>query len=104
MTFNPDEGEVFGWVGISDSDDGYLAATGIYDYFWSLKQETREKLIIGWVEALESYLDPEVAERVQNRITGGDLIYFEGEEIIEERPSSKKTSKPGIVLQFPTKS
>jgi hypothetical protein len=105
MTLDPDAGEVFGWVGLNDTGEHYVAATGIYDYFWSLSRETREKLIWGWIESLEYYLDPEVAAKVQENVTEGDLVYYIHDEVVEGKPSSGPPAPPGlgVVIPFPKK-
>ena len=43
---NEDE-NVFGWLGLKENPDSYQSATGVYDYFWEISQETRDKIING---------------------------------------------------------
>ena len=57
---------IFGWIGLKDNGSHYVSATGLYDYFWSIKQETREKILNGWITALEAYLDPEFEKRLES--------------------------------------
>jgi hypothetical protein len=92
--FEDDQGEnIFGWVGLKDNGDHYVSAVGLYDYFWALKEESRTKILEGWISAIEAYLDPEFAKQVVNADDG--VIYIsETSESVEDKPSAN-------IIQFP---
>lgn len=77
---------VFGWLGLKDNGDHYVAAVGLYDYFWALDEETRKKILNGWMEALEAYHNPDFFE------TGTKIddciIVSQSEESVEDKPSA----------------
>lgn len=91
----PDE-NIFGWIGMKDNGDHYAAVSGIYDYFWSLKPETREKMIYGWIEALEAFLDPDFEENLDEFATG--LTYVNISSPVEEKIEEVKIE--GNVIPF----
>jgi hypothetical protein len=79
------EENIFGWVGLKDNGDHYISAVGLYDYFWSLKEDTRTKILEGWITAIEAYLDPDFNKRLVNAEEG--VIYVsEGLESVEDKP------------------
>jgi hypothetical protein len=87
------EENIFGWVGLKDNGDHYISAVGLYYYFWHLKEDTRTKILEGWVTAIEAYLDPEFAKDVVNADEG--IIYVsESRESVEDKPS-------GNIIPFP---
>jgi hypothetical protein len=87
------EENIFGWIGLKDRGDHYVSAVGLYDYFWSLKEDSRTKILEGWISAIEAYLDPEFAKQVVNAEEG--IIYIsENNESVEDKPSAN-------VIQFP---
>ena len=79
------EDNVFGWVGLKDNGDHYISAVGLYDYFWSLKEDTRTKILEGWITAIEAYLDPEFAKQMVNA-EDGVMYVSEGLESVEDKP------------------
>jgi len=87
------EENIFGWVGLKDNGDHYISAVGLYDYFWALKEDTRNKILEGWITAIEAYLDPDFAKQVVNAEEG--IMYVsESIESVEDKPSAN-------VIPFP---
>jgi len=43
---------IFGWIGLKDNGSHYVSAAGLYDYFFAIKKETRDKILEGWIVAL----------------------------------------------------
>lgn len=85
MFEDENEENIFGWVGLKDNGDHYISAVGLYDYFWSLKEDTRTKILEGWITSIEAYLDPEFNKRLVNAEEG--VIYVsEGLESVEDKP------------------
>ena len=85
MFEDDNEENIFGWVGLKDNGDHYVSAVGLYDYFWSLKDDTREKILLGWLTAIEAYLDPDFNKQLVNAVDG--IIYVsESSETVEEKP------------------
>jgi hypothetical protein len=84
---------IFGWVGLKDNGNHYVSATGLYDYFWSIKQETREKILRGWITALEAYLDPEFEKRLED-VEDGIIYVSESSDSVEDKTNDN-------VIQFP---
>ena len=90
-----DDENIFGWVGLKDNGDHYVSAVGLYDYFWALKEESRTKILEGWISAIEAYLDREFAKQLVNAEEG--VIYIsENHESVEDKPSAN-------IIQFPRK-
>jgi hypothetical protein len=83
---------IFGWVGLKDNGDHYVSAVGLYDYFWALKEESRTKILEGWISAIEAYLDPEFAEVVKSE--EGVIYVSENSESVEDKPAAN-------IIQFP---
>lgn len=84
------EENVFGVVGLADNGDHYSSMAGLYDYFWALKPDTREKMILGWIEALENFLDPIFDEHVLD--LEGELYVVKSLERVEEKEADQITS------------
>ena len=59
MTTNqlPPFEKVFGWLGLQDDDKYYKAAAALPALFFAMKQEDRERLLEGWIEAIEAFKD-----------------------------------------------
>ena len=57
MTTNqlPPFEKVFGWLGLQDDDKYYKAAAALPALFFAMKQEDRERLLEGWIEAIEAF-------------------------------------------------
>ena len=57
MTTNnlPPFEKVFGWLGLQDDDKYYKAAAALPALFFAMNQEDREKLLEGWIEAIEGF-------------------------------------------------
>tara|TARA_R110002126_G_scaffold286448_1_gene438318 strand:+ start:386 stop:682 length:297 start_codon:yes stop_codon:yes gene_type:complete len=87
---------IFGWVGLKDNGSHYVSATGLYDYFWSIKQETREKILEGWITALEAYLDPDFEKRLED-IEDGIIYVSESSESVEDKPTDNIIPFPKII-------
>lgn len=93
MFEDDNEENIFGWVGLKDNGDHYISAVGLYDYFWALKEDTRTKILEGWITAIEAYLDPDFAKQVVNAEEG--IMYVsESIESVEDKPSAN-------VIPFP---
>ena len=91
--FEDDQDEnIFGWVGLKDNGDHYVSAVGLYDYFWALKEESRTKILEGWISAIEAYLDPEFAKIVNSE--EGVIYISENAESVENKPTAN-------IIQFP---
>ena len=91
--FEDDQDEnIFGWVGLKDNGDHYVSAVGLYDYFWALKEESRTKILEGWISAIEAYLDPEFAKIVNSEV--GVIYISENTESVEDKPTAN-------IIQFP---
>ena len=92
MFENDQDENIFGWVGLKDNGDHYVSAVGLYDYFWALKEESRTKILEGWISAIEAYLDPEFAKIVNSE--EGVSYISENYESVEDKPSA-------TIIQFP---
>lgn len=91
--FEDDQDEnIFGWIGLKDNGDHYVSAVGLYDYFWALKEESRTKILEGWISAIEAYLDPEFAKIVNSE--EGVIYISENAESVEDKPTAN-------IIQFP---
>lgn len=89
---NEDE-NVFGWLGLKENPDSYQSATGVYDYFWEISQETRDKIINGWIDSLRAYLDPEVAVLMESAT--GTCYVSVSDNPVEDKPAGDN------IIQFP---
>ena len=83
---------VMGWVGLKDNSSHYSSSAGLYDFFWLMGYDTRKKIIDGWKEALDDFLDPDWEPRTED----GTVYVTEGEEIIEHKIDAK-------IIPFPSK-
>ena len=93
--FEDDQDEnIFGWGGLKDNGDHYVSAVGLYDYFWALKEESRTKILEGWISAIEAYLDPEFAKIVNSE--EGVIYISENAESVEDKPTAN-------IIQFPSR-
>lgn len=92
MFENDQDENIFGWVGLKDNGDHYVSAVGLYDYFWALKEESRTKILEGWISAIEAYLDPEFAKIVNSE--EGVIYISENAESVEDKPTAN-------IIQFP---
>lgn len=90
-----DEGNVFLFAGITETDEAYHGAVALYDYLWVLKPELRIKLIKSWIKTLEKTLEEGVLEDVAPEYANGEGIVFVSEEPIEIRKI------PSNVVEFP---
>lgn len=94
MFENDQDENIFGWVGLKDNGDHYVSAVGLYDYFWALKEESRTKILEGWISAIEAYLDPEFAKIVNSE--EGVIYISENAESVEDKPTAN-------IIQFPSR-
>lgn len=79
------EENVFGLFGLTDDGTHYFGMTGMYDYFWALKPEARIKLAQGWIDALETFIDPLfIEESLEEPIIGG-LYVYKSDIVVEEK-------------------
>lgn len=110
------EENVFGVLALTDTGESYVSLVGLYDYFWALRADAREKLVAGWIEGLEVFTDPNFEPLVKEGITG-DLFTYTSDLVIEEmEPEDKelrakeildqetKSKESGTIIPFPTKS
>jgi len=87
---------IFGWIGLKDNGSHYVSAAGLYDYFFAIKKETRDKILEGWITALEAYLDPGFEERMEESEDG--IIYIsESADSVEDKPSGNIIPFPKII-------
>lgn len=77
--FIPDE-NMFGIFGLKDNPENYTAVVGMYDYFWALKPETREKMILGWIESLETFLEEDYTDML-SEYSEGIIIMAESHSV-----------------------
>ena len=94
MFENDQDENIFGWIGLKDNGDHYVSAVGLYDYFWALKEESRTKILEGWISAIEAYLDPEFAKIVNSE--EGVIYISENAESVEDKPTAN-------IIQFPSR-
>ena len=88
---------IFGWIGLKDNGSHYVSAAGLYDYFFAIKKETRDKILEGWISALEVYLDPEFEERVEKEAEGGIIYVSESPDSVEDKPTGNIIPFPKVV-------
>lgn len=89
-----EESNIFSFAGIVETPEAYYGAIALYDYFWILKPELREKLIRSWISTLEKTLEEDYLEKVAPTYAEGIAIVMVAEEPIEER------SVPDNVIPF----
>ena len=94
MFENDQDENIFGWIGLKDNGDHYVSAVGLYDYFWALKEESRTKILEGWISAIEAYHDPEFAKIVNSE--EGVIYISENAESVEDKPTAN-------IIQFPSR-
>ncbi len=94
MTTNnlPPFEKVFGWLGLQDDNKYYKAAAALPSLFFAMQEEDREKLLQGWIEAIEGfkhysfdefdYEDILISESLQEL----DPVEKESAEIIQFKP------------------
>jgi hypothetical protein len=93
MFVDPEE-NLFGWVGLKDNGDHYVAAVGLYEYFWTLDEGTRKKILDGWTQAIEAYRSPDFFENSKH--VDGYILVSECDEVVEEKPDAD-------IIPFPVK-
>ncbi len=86
---------IFGWVGLKDNGDHYVSQVGVYDYFWSLKEDTRTKILEGWISAIEAYLDPDFVKTIKEA-EEGTIFISETLDSVEDKPLAN-------VIPFPSR-
>ena len=90
---NHEDENIFGWIGLKDNGSHYVAAAGLYDYFWAVKDETRVKIISGWIKALEAYISEDF--NIDDIVPDDGVLYISScEDSVEDKPS-------GNVIPFP---
>ena len=90
---NQEDENIFGWIGLKDNGSHYVAAAGLYDYFWAIKDETRVKIISGWIKALEAYISEDF--NIDDIVPDDGVLYISScEDSVEDKPS-------GNVIPFP---
>ena len=90
---NHEDENIFGWIGLKDNGSHYVAAAGLYDYFWAIKDETRVKIISGWIKALEAYISEDF--NIDDIVPDDGVLYISScEDSVEDKPS-------GNVIPFP---
>ena len=88
---------IFGWIGLKDNGSHYVSAAGLYDYFFAIKKETRDKILEGWISALEVYLDPEFEERMEKEAEEGIIYVSESPDSVEDKPTGNIIPFPKVV-------
>lgn len=93
MFENPEE-NLFGWIGLKDNGDHYVAAVGMYEYFWALDEETRKKILNGWSAAIEAYHDPKFVS--EGKQLNDYILVSESSDVVEEKHGAD-------IIPFPTR-
>ena len=87
---------IFGWIGLKDNGSHYVAAAGLYDYFWAVKEETRTKIITGWITALEAYLSEDFD--IDNIVPDDGILYISAcEDSVEDKSTDNVIPFPKII-------
>lgn len=87
-----DENNMFGYHGVLDRKTHYVPAIGMFDHFWALRTSTRNKILEGWINTLQTILDNEEFEPEE---IVGNVLMFSNEDVKEEKESDN-------VVQFPS--
>lgn len=85
---------VFGMLGLTDDGTSYVSIAGIYDYFWALKPEARLRLVQGWIQGLETFINPLFIDEQAPEDFSGALFVFKSDFVVEE-----KENIPEIVVE-----
>ena len=80
-----EENNLFSFAGIIETDEAYLGALALYDYFWVLKPELRVKLVKSWISILEKCTDEKFLEDLAPTYAEGTGIILTSEEPVEYR-------------------
>lgn len=82
--------KVFGWLGLQDDDKYYKAAAALPSLFFAMEEDDREKLIDGWIEAIEGFRNLSVPVPSYEEVIISETIDNVGEkdtaEILEFKP------------------
>lgn len=86
------EENIFCYSGLLDKKTHYIPAVGVIDYFWTLRPYTRQRILQGWITALQKIAENEDFEPEQ---ISGAMLVFPHEEIVDYK-------EPDNIVQFPT--
>ena len=86
------EENTFSYLGLLDKKTHYVPCVGVIDFFWSLRPDTRKKVLKGWIDTLQKIYD---TEDFEPEIIAGNMLLFPNEDIVEEKESTN-------VVQFPS--
>lgn len=87
------EENIFGYVGMLDKKTHYIPAMGVFDFFWTLRPATREKILQGWIASLQALAEKKDFEPES---IAGALLVFPHEEIVEHKESDNIVQFPAI--------
>ena len=93
-----DDENVFLVAGFIDSPTEYKGATAVYDYFWALTPDLRQKLIESWKKTIDELekSHPELNDVFNAEDEYGSMAVFSDEEAVESRPPKDN------ILKFPS--
>ena len=84
-----DEDAIFMLGGFVDSPTSFNGAIGVYDYFWSLEPDLRQRLIDSWQKSLdvlkENHLDMTVTIMDSDEF-GNLALFMDGEAVEIKKP------------------
>lgn len=93
-----DDENVFLVAGFIDSPTEYKGAIAVYDYFWALAPDLRQKLIESWKKTIDELENshPDLNDIFNSEDEYGSMAVFSDEESVEVRPPKDN------VLKFPS--
>lgn len=84
--------------GVMSNSESWLAAIGLYDYFWGLTPEVQHKMLVSWRDNLDLLIeDADHLAKADPAEVEGNLVIIVDKEIIEDREVADN------VIQFPLK-
>ena len=93
-----DEDNVFLMAGFIDSPTEYKGAIAVYDYFWALAPDLRQKLIESWKKTIDELekSHSDLNDIFNTEEEYGSMAVFSDEEAVEIRPPKDN------ILKFPS--
>jgi hypothetical protein len=84
--------------GVMSNSESWLAAIGLYDYFWSLTPEVQQKMLLSWRDNLDLLIeDSDLLASADPAEAEGNLVVIVDKDVIEAREVADN------VIQFPIK-
>lgn len=84
--------------GVMSNSESWLAAIGLYDYFWSLTPEVQQKMLLSWRDNLDLLIeDSDLLASADPAEAEGNLVVIVDKDVIEDREVADN------VIQFPIK-